>query len=62
MRWFIYVLIVIFSVIAFLAIGSALHDTMTNLTQNLAEPFRTIFRLPFDFSDAAFKILEPFLR
>jgi len=62
MKWVIVILVAILGVILLLAFGSALQDTMINLTQNLAEPFRTIFRLPFNFSDSVFKILVPFLR
>lgn len=55
-------LIAIISVIAVLAIGAALQGIVFELTQDIEEPFRTIFRLPFDFIKLAFRVLVPFLR
>jgi hypothetical protein len=61
-NWIIALLLAFLGIIILIAIGSALDGVVVAITQSMDEPFRTIFRLPFDFADAIFKSLMPFLR
>jgi hypothetical protein len=62
MKWLIAFIVTVVGIIIILAVGSAFHDIVVSSTQNIMEPFRTIFSFPFEVMDAVFKFLLPFLR